>query len=65
MFWIVDRIEGEYAVIETSEGSFNILLKFLPDDIKEGDTISVIRDAREGEERADRIFEKMSKLFKD
>ena len=65
MFWIVDRIEGDYATIESSSGTFNLELKYLPDDIKEGDTISVIRDARENEERADRIFEKMSKLFKD
>ena len=65
MFWIVDRIEGEYAIIESSSGVFKLELKYLPDDIKEGDTISVIRDARETEERADRIFEKMSKLFKD
>ncbi len=65
MFWVVDRIEGEYAVIESSAGTFNLELKFLPDDIKEGDTISVIRDEREGEERADKIFEKMTKLFKD
>lgn len=65
MFWIVDRIEGEYAVIETSAGTLNIELKFLPDDIKEGDTISVKRDDRESEERAERIFEKMSNLFKD
>ncbi|SEK19192.1 DUF3006 domain-containing protein [Ruminococcus albus] len=46
MRFAVDRIEGEFAVCEDSEGAtINIDLKKLPPDVKSGD-ILVFRDGR-------------------
>jgi hypothetical protein len=50
-FLVVDRIEGEWAVVEYSEKNtttFNVPIKLLPEGIKEGDiielTVSIRRD---------------------
>ena len=38
--YIIDRLEGKYAVCERDDLKFvNILLKKLPNEVKEGDTI--------------------------
>jgi len=38
---IVDRIEGEYAVCERDDGNMqNILLKILPEGVKEGSVLN-------------------------
>jgi hypothetical protein len=43
---IVDRLEGEWAVIEWEGGTFNLPREFLPAGVHEGDvlTISLERD---------------------
>lgn len=63
MRWIVDRIEGEVAVIETENGTINIALIHLPEGIKEGSVITVI--AGDDEKRRERIKERMDRLFVD
>lgn len=65
MFWTVDRIEEDKAVVETPGGTVNIDLKFLPEGIKEGSKISLEIDKSEEEKTRERIREKMSRLFKD
>lgn len=37
---IIERFEGEYAVIETDDGYINIKRSILPDNCKEGDIIT-------------------------
>lgn len=43
--WIVDRIEGDVAVVEDEAGNtFDVPLAVLPADIREGDVLHVERD---------------------
>lgn len=38
---IIDRFEGEYAVIETEDGMINVNREFLPADAREGDVVTI------------------------
>jgi len=66
---IVDRFEGEYAVIELEDQKLmNLLIKDLPKDIKEGQTIeidgkNIIIDYDETNNRKKRINKLMDDLF--
>ena len=69
---IIDRFEGDYAVIETDSDNINILRSELPKGAKEGDCILKSEDGlryiidKEGTAaRRKRIEEKMNRLFKD
>jgi len=62
---VIDRFEGEYAVIETDKGMINMPRAELPAGAKEGDTLLLTIDAEETEARQKRIDDKMNKLFKD
>lgn len=57
--WIIDRFEGEYAVIEHGCVTFNVPRCALPEDIKEGDVLKVIVD----EELTWQRKQKIQKLF--
>lgn len=69
--FIVDRIEGKFAVCETEDGSVvNIELDSLPGSIAEGDillydgtTYSI--DSGATEKKRQRILKKMDDLFKE
>jgi len=37
---IIDRFEGEYAVVETEQGIVNILRSYLPESAREGDVLN-------------------------
>ena len=63
---IIDRFEGNYAVIELENGSFeNMPRTLLPANAKEGDCIIISIDNNTTAERAKRIENKMNKLFLD
>ncbi len=36
---IIDRFEGDYAIIETDEGFINVYRAFLPANAREGDVV--------------------------
>ena len=60
---IIDRIEGEYAVVELPDRTFaDIPMKVL-DAAKEGDVISILVDPEETEGRRQHISALMNKLF--
>lgn len=63
---IVDRIEGEWAVVEYGKVTFNIPKELLPADTSEGDVvdISVITNHIETDKRKKMIDAKFRKLFK-
>lgn len=66
MKWIIDRIEGSFALCEMEDKSIiNIPLKALPDGIKEGNVISVFADKAETDNRKEKIDKLMNSLFKD
>ena len=66
---IIDRFEGEYAVVETEDGMININRSFLPAGAREGDSIvcengkySVDKETTVNLHNA--VKEKLSKLLK-
>ena len=51
MTFIIDRFEGDFAVVEANEKTYNIAKALLPDDAKEGSVIEVKVD-KEATEKA-------------
>ena len=69
MYYTVDRIEGEYAVVQDGEMNIkNINLRELPENIKEGDIIKFenniyIIDAEKTKQVKKNIEERFKKMF--
>lgn len=63
---IIDRFEGNWAVIEYGRGTFNFPRDLLPADTNEGDVIdfSVVINQDETTNRRKRIEDKFKKLLK-
>lgn len=63
---IIDRFEGEYAVVELDDKTFvNIPKKALPTNAKEGDVLIVTINREETADREKRMSERLNGLFKD
>ena len=64
--FIVDRFEGEWAVIEYGRKMFNIPKNVLPNDLKEGDVLNIQFTINEEETRKRKeMIEKLTQsLFK-
>ena len=62
---MVDRFEGEYAVVETSSGMIDIPRKDLPPNAKEGDLLVIKVDARSTKTRKAYIEQLVNDVFKD
>ena len=63
---IIDRFEGELAVVELPNGNMiNCPKAILPDDVKEGDIISIVVDEKATEEKKESLTDRMNRLFKD
>ncbi len=66
MKFIIDRFEGEFAIVELENMEMlDMSRKLLPQDAKEGDTINVTIDEIETENRRKRIQDKFDSLFSD
>ena len=68
MKYVIDRFEGEFAVLEKEEGGTFDVPKSELGDAKEGDVVLLddgvyIVDAEETRKRKEMIAEKMRKLF--
>lgn len=63
--FIIDRFEGDWAVIEYGRTTFNLPRSLLPPDVKVGDviTISISVDQTHTEERRQKAKEMMQGLF--
>ena len=61
---IIDRFEGEYAVIETDSGMINVPRSEIPPSVKEGDVLRIIIDTDETASRKERIEGLMDKVFR-
>ena len=60
---IVDRIEGDYAVVEIEKGNMsNIPLDLVPG-VKEGDIVTITINKDKTEERKKTIEELMNSVF--
>ncbi len=69
-FYSVSRIEGDIAVLEFPDGSFNeVDISLLPDDVKEGNILKLddkdifIHDFNEENIRKKRLLELQSEIF--
>ncbi len=65
MYIVIDRFEGEYAVLELEDGTFVTVpgALLLPLDAKEGDVLSLCRDEEETQKRKSEAAELLKKLF--
>ena len=63
---IIDRFEGEYAVVELDNmNTVNMKKILLPSDVKEGDVVDIIINTDETAKRKNKINKLMDKLFDD
>ena len=62
---IIDRFDGDYAVVETGKGLVNIPRSDIPDKAREGDVLLLEIDESGTNARNERIEDKAKKLFKD
>lgn len=62
---IIDRFEGEYAVVEIEVGKYTNLPKILVPNSKEGDVINIEIDNNETEKRKQNIQNLMNNIFED
>ena len=62
---IIDRFEGEYAVVEIAIGKFVNIPKILIPNANEGDVIKIEVDKNETEERKKHIQDLMNNVFED
>ena len=58
---IIDRFEGDFAIVEISENSFANIPKILLPDAKEGDTVSITVEQSEKKENKDRLHRLFNK----
>ena len=66
MSFIIDRFEGNFAVVELDNGKTENLPKaLLPTGAKEGDCIIITIDKNTTADNKERIKNKMNKLFLD
>jgi len=61
---IIDRFEGDFAIVETSDGNVNIPRADIPANAKEGDILVIDLDKNETDARKKRIDGMMNNLFK-
>ena len=62
---IIDRFEGDFAVVEMEICKYVNFPKILIPDAKEGDIINIELDKKETVERKKHIQELMNDVFKD
>ena len=62
---IIDRFEGSFAVIETSDGMVKIPISDIPPNSKEGDILFLTVDSDTTKQRKKRIDGLMNDLFSD
>ena len=61
---ILDRYEGDFAILETSRGMINIPRSDLPAEAREGDVLKLIIDTDATKTRKKRFDCRMNKLFR-
>ena len=62
---IIDRFEGDFAVIETSDGMVSIPISDIPPNSKEGDILLLTVDSDTSKQRKRRIDGLMNDLFSE
>ena len=60
---IIDRFEGNFAVVEFDEGSGFADIELIPPEAREGDVINITIDRDETSLRKENIKNMMNKIF--
>ena len=63
MKWIIERFEGDFAVIECGKLCFNVPKTALPPDASEGDILNIKINAEETKNRENEMKSRLKKLF--
>ena len=65
--YIIDRLEGDWAVVEGEERTFNLPRKLLPTEVREGDVIriTVEIDHEATRARVQKVKQLMEEVFED
>ena len=65
--YIIDRLEGDWAVVEGEERTFNLPRKLLPGEVREGDVIriTVEIDHEATRARVQKVKQLMEEVFED
>jgi hypothetical protein len=65
--YILDRIEGDWAVVEHGKTTFQLPIELLPENAKEGDmlNIHISVDTDQTNKRKKRLEEKMGRLWEE
>lgn len=63
MKYIIDRFEGDFAVLEIEKGKFVNMPKIFLEEAKEGDVVVITIDKSETKERKEKIENLMNDLF--
>lgn len=62
---IIDRFEGNFAIVEIQEGIFEKIPKVLLPNAKEGDIVNITINQEKTEKRKEKISKLMDQLFED
>ena len=63
---IIDRFEGDFAVIELPDGKMiDCPNAVLPDDAKEGSILNITVDETATNDKLKKVTDRMNKLFRD
>lgn len=60
---IIDRFEGDLAIIECEDKMIEIPVKYLPAAAREGDVLKLVIDEKETDKRRERIQKLADSLF--
>ena len=63
MKWIIDRFEGDYGVVECGDLHFNVPKNALPDNIAEGDILTLSLDVLKTADTKEQLQGRLKKLF--
>ena len=63
---IIDRIEGDFAIVELPNGQMiDCPRAMLPDNAKEGSILNITVDEEATNEKLQKVTERMNRLFRD
>lgn len=61
--FVVDRIEGDFAVIEFGDSFIDVPLSSFKEEVKEGDVLNLVVDKEETEKRMNKASQLLQHLF--
>ena len=63
---IIDRIEGDFAIVELPSGQMiDCPRAMLPDNAKEGSILNITVDEEATNDKLQKVIERMNELFRD